>query len=100
MSRPRNCRPAPGGGTREVTVDDAASALLRFDSGALGTMELAHATVHRPCDFTVEANGSHGTLVFGRGQRGDRAAGGLTFPYAAWVSAHARSSTWAMSSGG
>jgi predicted dehydrogenase len=57
-------RPAPGGGTSEVTVDDAASALLRFDSGALGTMEVARAAVRRPCDFTVEANGSRGTLVF------------------------------------
>jgi len=57
-------RPAPGGGTRAVTVDDAASALLRFDSGAIGTMEVARAAVRRPCDFTIEANGSHGTLVF------------------------------------
>jgi len=57
-------RPVPGGGTREVTVDDAASALLRFQSGAIGTMEVARAAVRRPCDFTIEANGSHGTLVF------------------------------------
>ena len=57
-------RPLPGGGTRDVTVDDAASALLRFDSGAIGTMEVARAAVRRPCDFTVEANGSEGTLVF------------------------------------
>ena len=186
-------RPAPGGGTSEVTVDDAASALLRFDCGAIGTMEVARAAVRRPCDFTIEANGSHGTLVFdyarlnelrygsagddqhlygmrriraehpshpyaadwwpigqgvgygssfvnqvadlleglaggalgarlrrrgrgaggvrghrglggagpvGRGQRDNRAVSGLTSPYAAWVSAHARSSAWAMSSGG
>ena len=57
-------RPVPGGGTREVTVDDAASALLRFESGAIGTMEVARAAVRRPCDFTIEANGSDGTLVF------------------------------------
>ena len=57
-------RPVPGGGTREVTVDDAASALLRFESGAIGTMEVARAAVRRPCDFTIEANGSEGTLVF------------------------------------
>ncbi|HEY2306804.1 MAG TPA: Gfo/Idh/MocA family oxidoreductase [Streptosporangiaceae bacterium] len=57
-------RPLPGGGTRDVTVDDAASALLRFDSGAIGTMEVARAAVRRPCDFTIEANGSEGTLVF------------------------------------
>src|SRR5712691_4483069 len=49
---------------KTVTVDDAASALLRFESGALGTMEVARAAVRRPCDFTVEANGSGGTLMF------------------------------------
>jgi len=57
-------RSVPGGGTREVTVDDAASALLRFESGAIGIMEVARAAVRRPCDFTIEANGSHGTLAF------------------------------------
>jgi predicted dehydrogenase len=49
---------------RAVTVDHAASALLRFESGALGTLEVARAAVRRPCDFTVEANGSDGTLMF------------------------------------
>jgi predicted dehydrogenase len=53
-----------GAGTSAVTVDDAASALLRFESGALGTMEVARAAVRRPCDFTVEVNGSAGTLLF------------------------------------
>ena len=57
-------RPQAGGGTRPVTVDDAASALLRFRSGALGTIEVARAAVRRPCDFTVEVNDSRGTLVF------------------------------------
>ena len=52
------------GGGRAVTVDDASGALLRFDSRALGTMEVARAAVRRPCDFTVEVNGSRGTLVF------------------------------------
>jgi len=47
-----------------VTVDDAAGALLRFESGALGTMEVARSAVRRPCDFTVEVNGSGGTLMF------------------------------------
>jgi predicted dehydrogenase len=55
---------ADGGGGRPVTVDDAASALLRFESGALGTFEVARAAVRRPCDFTVEVNGSRGTLLF------------------------------------
>jgi predicted dehydrogenase len=57
-------RPSGDGGTAPVTVDDAASALLRFESGARGTMEVARAAVRRPCDFTVEVNGSQGTLVF------------------------------------
>ena len=35
---------------RTVTVDDAASALLRFESGARGRkMEVARAAVRRPC---------------------------------------------------
>jgi predicted dehydrogenase len=55
---------AAGGAAQRVTVDDASSALLRFGSGALGTMEVARAAVRRPCDFTVEVNGSRGTLVF------------------------------------
>jgi len=57
-------RPLPGGGTAAVTVDDAAGALLRFASGARGTVEVTRAAVRRPCDFTVEVNGSRGTLVF------------------------------------
>jgi predicted dehydrogenase len=55
---------AERGGSTAVTVDDAASALLRFESGALGTLEVARAAVRRPCDFTVEVNGSRGTLLF------------------------------------
>ncbi len=57
-------RPGAGGGQVPVTVDDAASALLRFESGALGSFEVARAAVRRPCDFTVEVNGSRGTLMF------------------------------------
>jgi predicted dehydrogenase len=57
-------RPLPGGGAQAVTVDDASSALVRFASGALGAIEVARAAVRRPCDFTVEVNGSRGTLVF------------------------------------
>ena len=53
-----------GGRARAVTVDDASSALLRFSSGALGTIEVARAAVRRPCDFTVEVNGTRGTLRF------------------------------------
>jgi predicted dehydrogenase len=51
-------------GMADVTVDDASSALVRFASGARGTVEMARSAVRRPCDFTVEVNGSDGTLVF------------------------------------
>jgi len=49
---------------RKVTVDDASSALVRFESGARGVFEMARTAVRRPCDFTVEVNGDRGTLVF------------------------------------
>ena len=39
-------------------------ALLRFASGARGTMEVARAAPRRPCDFIVEVNGSRGTAMF------------------------------------
>ena len=47
-----------------VTVDEASSALVRFESGARGVFEMARTAVRRPCDFTIEINGSSGTLVF------------------------------------
>ena len=50
--------------TESVTVDDASSALVRFDSGARGVLEMARCAVRRPCDFTIEVNGETGTLVF------------------------------------
>src|SRR6202049_339671 len=53
-----------GGGSIPVTVDDASSALLRFESGARGVLEMARTAVRRPCDFTIEVNGDTGTLVF------------------------------------
>jgi predicted dehydrogenase len=53
-----------GAGSLAVTVDDASSALMRFDSGARGVLEMARTAVRRPCDFTVEVNGESGTLVF------------------------------------
>src|SRR5258706_383151 len=49
---------------RPVNVDDASSALVRFESGARGVFEMARTAVRRPCDFTIEVNGSSGTLVF------------------------------------
>ncbi|HSP09377.1 MAG TPA: Gfo/Idh/MocA family oxidoreductase [Candidatus Dormibacteraeota bacterium] len=49
---------------RPVSVDDASSALARFESGARGVFEMARTAVRRPCDFTLELNGDRGTLVF------------------------------------
>jgi len=55
-------------GARRVEIDDASSALLRFASGAQGTMEVARVAPRRPCDFVVEVNGSTGTAVFSYGR--------------------------------
>ena len=49
---------------RAVDVDEASSALVRFSGGARGTFETARVCARRPCDFTVEVNGSRGTLRF------------------------------------
>jgi predicted dehydrogenase len=57
-------RSTNGAGTRRVEIDDASSALIRFEGGARGTVEMARVAVRRPCDFTVEVNGSSGTLFF------------------------------------
>jgi predicted dehydrogenase len=51
-------------GERPVTIDDASSALLRFANGARGIVEMARMAVRRPCDFSIEVNGTKGTLVF------------------------------------
>lgn len=48
----------------EVDVDDASSALFRFRTGALGVFETAKTCARRPCDFSVEVNGTRGTLRF------------------------------------
>jgi predicted dehydrogenase len=49
---------------RAVDVDEASSALVRFGSGARGTFEMARTCARRPCDFSVEVNGTLGTLRF------------------------------------
>jgi predicted dehydrogenase len=55
---------ATGNGMTPVRVDDASSALVKFANGAAGVFEVARVCARRPCDFTVEVNGSRGTLVF------------------------------------
>ncbi len=50
---------------REVDVGEASSALLRFEDGRVrGTLEVARVCARRPCDFSVEVNGTRGTLRF------------------------------------
>jgi predicted dehydrogenase len=49
---------------RPVTVDEASSALARFESGARGVFEMARTAVRRPCDVDLEVNGDRGTLRF------------------------------------
>lgn len=49
---------------REVDVDEASSALVRFADGARGVFDLARVCARRPCDFFVEVNGTKGTLRF------------------------------------
>ena len=56
--------PSKPGSMRKVEIDDASSALLRFSSGARGIMEMTRSCVRRPCDFTIEVNGTKGTLHF------------------------------------
>ena len=53
-----------GGPAIAVTVDDASSALVRFDNGARGSFEMARTCVRHPCDLTVEVNGTEGSLAF------------------------------------
>lgn len=51
-------------GTKTVDVADSTTALLRFSDGVAGTLDVAKICQRRPCDFTVEVNGSDGTLIF------------------------------------
>ncbi|WP_049927417.1 Gfo/Idh/MocA family protein [Halopiger goleimassiliensis] len=59
-------RPVEGkrGETRPVTVDDAYSAQVAFENGAMGTLEASrYATGHKN-DHTIEIHGSTGSLRF------------------------------------
>jgi predicted dehydrogenase len=53
-----------GSGTGEVTVDDAALFLARFDSGALGSFEATRFATGRKNAMRLEINGSEGSLAF------------------------------------
>lgn len=58
--RPR----ADGAGRAPVDVDDAALALLRFESGALGTLEATRFAAGRKNHNRFEINGARGSLAF------------------------------------
>jgi predicted dehydrogenase len=58
-------RPLPGGGGRgRVDVDDAALALLRFASGAIGSLESTRFATGRKNANRFEINGARGSLAF------------------------------------
>lgn len=58
-------RPAREGDERRpVTVDDAYSAQVTFDGGALGTFEASRAATGHTNDHTVEIDGSDGSVRF------------------------------------
>jgi predicted dehydrogenase len=53
-----------GAETGEVTVDDAAAFLARFESGAMGTFEATRFAAGRRNKNAFEINGSKGTVAF------------------------------------
>lgn len=58
-------RAAPTGeGRLPVGIDEASSALVKFAGQARGVLEVARTCARRPCDFTVELNGTRGSIVF------------------------------------
>jgi predicted dehydrogenase len=59
-------RPLPDDRTRtgQVTVDDAAAAVVRFENGALGTIEATRMATGRKNANRIEINGSTGSLAF------------------------------------
>ena len=59
--RPLPDRPRKKG---RVTVDDMTSALLRFQNGARGTLEVTRFATGRANDNRFEINGSKGSIVF------------------------------------
>ncbi|MDQ3068159.1 MAG: Gfo/Idh/MocA family oxidoreductase [Acidobacteriota bacterium] len=59
-------RPVAGkpGARGRVTVDDAAMSLVRFESGAIGTIEATRMALGRKNQNRFEINGSKGSLAF------------------------------------
>jgi predicted dehydrogenase len=58
-------RPLPGGhGVAQVDVDDAALALVKFENGAVGTIEATRYAAGRKNYNRFEINGSRGSIAF------------------------------------
>ncbi len=59
-------RPADEGSSKmaDVTVDDAAALCVRFENGAIGTIEASRFAPGRKNHNTFEINGSKGSIVF------------------------------------
>ena len=57
-------RPTDSGTSRQVTVDDAATAQLEFDSGAMGVLETSRVSPGHKNDLTIEIHGTAGSLRF------------------------------------
>jgi predicted dehydrogenase len=57
-------RPAPGGGTSAVDVDDAASCLFRFASGAEAVVNASRNALGRNNHQRVEVYGTKGALIY------------------------------------
>ncbi|MFD0682967.1 Gfo/Idh/MocA family protein [Actinomadura fibrosa] len=57
-------RPMPGGGTGQVTVDDAALFIGRTDGGALASFEATRVATGRKNALRIEVSGSSGALSF------------------------------------
>jgi predicted dehydrogenase len=58
-------RPVPGGqGVAQVDVDDAALSLVKFENGAVGTIEATRYAAGRKNYNRFEINGSRGSFVF------------------------------------
>jgi predicted dehydrogenase len=60
----RDQRPVPGGGTIDLTWDDAAISLVEFENGAVGTIEATRLATGRANALRVEVNGSRGSIGF------------------------------------
>lgn len=57
-------RPDGQGGTRAVEVDDVSRALLRFESGATGSVEASWIALGRTMQHDLEVTGTQGALWF------------------------------------